>query len=294
MPKLLTFCFFLFTAGLQAQELNAQVIVNSDLVNQTNQQIFKTLEQSLNEFINTTTWTNLELLNQEKITCSFVFTLTNYNRDQFEATLQIHSQRPVFESNYDSPIINYLDKDIVFSYQEYQPFFFNASAFESNLVSLVSYYIYIILGMDADSFAPNGGTAYFQQARSIANLAQQSGIKGWEAEGSRNRFLLIDTMLSNTFREIRQTNYIYHRLGLDKMVNTPLEGKNQMMKAIQNLESLYQRRPNAFLIQLFFDSKVEEIVNIFSDGPKVDFQETVNTLKKIAPFFGGRWKQIKV
>ena len=91
-----------------------------------------------------------------------------------------------------------------------------------------------------------------------------------------------------------QENYIYHRLGLDKMVNTPLEGKNQMMKAIQNLESLYQRRPNAFLIQLFFDSKVEEIVNIFSDGPKVDFQETVNTLKKIAPFFGGRWKQIKV
>ncbi|MEK9614409.1 MAG: DUF4835 family protein, partial [Flavobacteriaceae bacterium] len=127
----------LLTYGqLFGQELDAQVIVNSDLVNQTNQQIFKTLERSLNEFINTQVWTNQELLSQEKITCSFVLNLSAYSNDRFNATLQVQSQRPVFDSNYDSPILNYLDKDITFSYLEFQPLFFNQSSFESNLVSL--------------------------------------------------------------------------------------------------------------------------------------------------------------
>ena len=143
---------------IYSQELNAQVIVNSDLVNQTNQQIFKTLERSLNEFINTQVWTNQELLKQEKITCSFVFNLTGYSNDQFEATLQVQSERPVFDSNYDTPIFNFLDRDIVFSYQEFQPIFFNQSSFESNLVSLLSFYAYVIIGLDADTFQINGGS----------------------------------------------------------------------------------------------------------------------------------------
>ena len=138
---------------LKAQELDAQVIINSDLVNQTNQQIFKTLERSLSEFINTQVWSNKEFLNSEKITCSFIFNLSGYSNDQFEATLQVQSQRPVFDSNYDSPTLNFLDKDVVFSYQEFQPLFFNKSSFESNLVSLISFYANIIIGLDADSFA---------------------------------------------------------------------------------------------------------------------------------------------
>src|SRR6056300_1990678 len=153
----LIFLFLVSLIPLKAQELNAQVIVNSDLVNQTNQQIFKTLERSLNEFLNTQVWTNQDLLPQEKITCSFVFNLTNYSNDQFEATLQVQSQRPVFDSNYDSPVLNFLDKDIVFTYQEFQPLFFNRASFESNLVSLISFYAYIILSIDADSFALYGG-----------------------------------------------------------------------------------------------------------------------------------------
>ncbi len=153
---LLIFC----NQQLFAQELNAQVIVNSDLVNQTNQQIFKTLERSLNEFINTQVWTNEEFLSQEKIRCSFVINLSGYSNDQFEATLQVQSQRPVFDTNYDSPILNFLDRDIVFSYQEFQPLYFNESSFESNLVSLVSFYVYVILGLDADTFSLNGGDPF--------------------------------------------------------------------------------------------------------------------------------------
>ena len=274
--------------------MNAQVIVNSDLVNQTNQQIFKTLERSLNEFINTQVWTNQDFLAQEKITCSFVFNLSGYSNDRFEATLQVQSQRPVFDTNYDSPILNFLDKDIVFSYQEFQPLFYNESSFESNLVSLVSFYALVILGLDADSFSPNGGNSYFEAARQIVNLAQNTSSKGWKpSDGIRNRFWLIDALRSNTFREYRQALYTYHRKGLDQMTTDSKVGKTALMEAIQQLEPMFQRRPNAFLLQLFFDAKVEEIVNLFQEGAKVDFKKTEAVLKKIAPFFGSRWKQIK-
>jgi hypothetical protein len=289
---LIVLIFSFYSAS--AQELNAQVIVNSDLVNQTNQQIFKTLERSLNEFLNTQVWTNQDLLPQEKITCSFVFNLTNYSNDQFEATLQVQSQRPVFDSNYDTPVLNFLDRDIVFSYQEFQPLFFNQSSFESNLVSLLSFYAYVIIGLDADTFIENGGSVYYEQALQVVNLAQVTSRKGWKpSDGTRNRFWIIDNLRANTFREYRQALYAYHRAGLDQMTTKPLEGKEAIMKAIQQLEPLFLRRPNAFLLQIFFDAKVEEIVNLFQEGPKVDFKETETVLKKIAPFFGSRWKQIK-
>ena len=277
-----------------SQELNAQVIVNSDLVNQTNQQIFKTLERALKEFINTQVWTEKAFLNQEKINCSFVFNLSAYSNDQFEATLQVQSERPVFQTSYDSPILNFLDKDITFSYQEFQPLFFNESSFESNLISLISFYAYVIIGLDADTFLQNGGNRYFEKARQVVNLAQSSVRKGWKpGDGLRNRFWLIDSLRSNTFKEYRQTMYNYHRSGLDKMTNDPIAGKKALMLSIQDLEPLFQRRPNAFLLQLFFDAKVEEIVNLFQEGPKIDFKKTEDVLKKIAPFFGSRWKQIK-
>ncbi|MDA9003098.1 DUF4835 family protein [Flavobacteriaceae bacterium] len=290
----LIFLFLVSLIPLKAQELNAQVIVNSDLVNQTNQQIFKTLERSLNEFMNTQVWTNQELLKQEKITCSFVFNLTGYSNDQFEATLQVQSERPVFDSNYDTPIFNFLDRDIVFSYQEFQPIFFNQSSFESNLVSLLSFYAYVIIGLDADTFQINGGSNFYEQALQIVSLAQVTSRKGWKpSDGIRNRFWLIDSLRSNTFREYRQALYRYHREGLDQMTSKPLEGKEALMEAIQMLDPLFRRRPNAFLLQVFFDAKVEEIVNLFSEGPEVDFKATETVLKRIAPFFGSRWKQIK-
>lgn len=289
-----TILFFFSVHLSAAQELNAQVIVNSDLVNQTNQQIFQTLERSLNEFLNTQVWTNQEFLNQERITCSFVFNLSNYNNDQFEATLQVQSQRPVFDTNYDSPILNFLDRDIVFTYQEFQPLFFNQSSFESNLVSLLSFYAYVIIGLDADTFKENGGSEFYERALDVVNLAQVTSRKGWKAsDGTKNRFWLIDNLRANTFKEYRKTLYTYHRLGLDQLTTSPIEAKQGLMRAIEGLEPLFLRRPNAFLLQLFFDAKVEEIVNIFKEGPKVDFKETEAVLKKIAPFFGSRWKQIK-
>ena len=276
------------------QELNAQFVVNADLVNQTNQQIFETLERSLNEFINSQSWSNQDFFPQEKITCSFVLNLSSYNASKFEGTLQIQSQRTIFDSNYDSPLLNFLDKDISFTYQEFQPLFFSPASFESNLVSLMSFYVYIIMGINADSLRFKGGDSYFEQAQRIVNLSQQSGALGWKQNDSnRNRFWLSDTMRSNTFREYREALYTYHRKGLDLMTEKPLDAKKNIIKALLPLENLYDRRPNAMLLQMFFDAKADEIVNLFSDGPEVDFDRASKMLKKIAPFYQPQWKQIK-
>ena len=291
---LLSFLLTLSLTKTDAQELNAQFVVNADLVNQTNQQIFETLERSLNEFINSQTWSNQDFYPQEKITCSFVLNLSSYNASKFEGTLQIQSQRTIFDSNYDSPVLNLLDKDISFTYQEFQPLFYSPASYESNLVSLISFYVYIIMGINAESLQFKGGDSYFEQAQRIVNLSQQSGAMGWKQNDSnRNRFWLSDTMRSNTFREYREALYTYHRKGLDLMTENPLEAKNNIINALLPLENLYDRRPNAMLLQMFFDAKADEIVNLFSDGPEVDFDRASKMLKKIAPFYQPQWKQIK-
>ena len=287
--------FFVFSHKIISQELNAQVIVNSNLVNQTNQQIFQTLERSLNEFLNNQSWTNKEFLSNEKITCSFIFTLSSYKNDKFEGTLQVQSQRPVFDSNYDSPVLNFLDKDIEFKYQEFQPLFFNKSSFESNLVSIVSYYSFLIIGLDMDTFKLNGGSFSFDNAQTIVNLARQSGFKGWNPnESDRNRFWLIESILSNSFNDYRKSLYIYHKKGLDFMTNNNFEAKISILESINNLEKVYNVRPDSYLLQIFFDAKSDEIVNIFSGGPKVELNSTLSVLKKISPFFNSKWKQIKM
>ena len=277
-----------------AQELETQVVVNADLVDQTNRQIFETLERSLNEFFNSRTWTNREYLPQERLKCSFVLTLTAYSDNRFEGNLQVQSQRPIFDSNYDSPLFNYLDNDVVFTYQEYQPLVYNPSIFQSNLVSLLSFYVHIILGLDVASFEQNGGSTYFDTAQRIANLAQQSKLVGWnQNDGIRNRFWLIDSLRSNTFREYRQALYEYHRQGMDQMVVAPDAAKIAIIQAIETLYSLFNRRPNAFLLQVFFDAKSQEMVDIFSGGPQVDVSTMVSQLKRMAPFFNPQWKEIK-
>ena len=292
MRNLLLFLFFITNFNTFSQELNCQVIINSDLVDQTNQKIFKTLEVSLNEFVNSNSWTDTDFLSNERITCSFVLNLTNYNADLFEGTLQILSQRPIFMSDYDSPIINFLDKEIKFKYEEYQPLFYNSEAFESNLTSIFSFYIYLILGLDGDTYSLFGGQTYIEQAQKIVNLSQQGG-KGWnQNESNRNRFWLIDAIRSNSYREYRQTLYNYHRKGMDFLTNDPLNAKKEIMLSFTVLEKLYVRRPNALPLQIFFDAKSQEIVDIFSSGPKVDFENTFILLNKVAPFFAPKWKQI--
>lgn len=292
MNKLLFFTICSFAS--YAQELRCEVIINSDLVNQTNQQIFSTLQQSIQEFMNSQVWTSQNWNSEEKINCSLILNLTDYSDDKFKGTIQVQSQRTIYDTNYNSPILNFQDPDISFNYQEFQPLFYNSNVYESNLISILSFYAYIIIGLDADTFKLKGGELFFSFAQKISNLAQQSNNSGWLSSGNRkNRYWLVDSILSNAFLDFRTTYYKYHRNGLDLMTKDQIKAKTNLANSLIHLSDLNNRRPNSFLIQIFFDAKSQEIVNIFSDGPKIDIISTKSILKNIAPFFNNKWKEIK-
>lgn len=296
MVKRLFLIFFLIAVGLcvKAQEFNCTVIVNSDLIDQTNKQIFNSLERSLNDYVNKNKWTNRNYAVHERIDCSMLITVSSYESDRFTATLQVQSGRPVYNTSYQTPVFNYQDRQFSFEYLEFQPLFYNPNTFNSNLISVITYYIYIILGTDADTFKLNGGTDYYKQARTIVNLAQGSGYAGWQqTDGNRTRWELIDNLSSNTFREYRIAMYNYHRLGIDRMERNAVAGKTTIIGSIELLARLVSRRPNALLLQTFFDAKNNEIKDIFSGGPKVDVVRLKTSLNKAAPFYGNVWNEIK-
>ena len=282
-----------FALSLKAQELNCTVTVNSDQVSQTNQQIFRTLERSLSDFVNKNKWTNRTYQENERINCQMFITITKFDSNRFEGNIQIQSSRPVYNTSYDSSIFNYKDNDLNFEYIEFQPLVFNPNVFDSNLVSVVSYYAYIILGLDADTFALEGGTDSFRKAQQITTQAQGSNYSGWDQNSDRSRFELVDNLMSNTYREYRIAMYNYHRKGLDILGDNNSTGKQVIAGTMKLFETMIDRRPNAFLIQTFFDAKADEIQNIFSDGPKVDIVELKEILNDIAPTYSGTWKDIK-
>lgn len=279
---------------VNAQELNCNVTVVAQLTGNENNVVFQTLERQLREFINNTKWTDKTFSAQEKIECSMVINVSNYVNDNFAATLQIQSSRPVFNSSYSSPTYNFNDKDFSFQYLEFQNLVYNPNQYESNLISVIAFHIYMVLGMDADTFALNGGDEYFRQAQIIANYSQQEAFKGWRLEdGLQSRFALIDNILSPTFSQFRTTMYAYHREGLDIMGDQPREAKQVIATNLRDLKKMHARRPNSFLMRVFFDAKADEVTDIFRGGPSVNIAELMNDLNTIAPLYSSKWRDIK-
>jgi len=278
-----------------AQELNCTVVVNAQQTGNENVQVFKTLEKQLNEFINNTRWTNKTFKTQERIESSMVITIQDYQSDMFQASIQVQSARPVHNSFYASSVYNFNDKDFNFKYLEYQNLNFNSTQFESNLVSVIAFHVYMILGMDADTFELNGGDTYYKQARDIVNYSQQSNPVGWQppSGGDQTRSALISNVLSPSFKEFHSVLLAYHLQGLDLMADNVKEGKTGISNALTQLGTLHSRRPNSFLLRVFFDAKADEITDVFSDGPKVNISELVSTLSKIAPTYSRKWRDIK-
>ena len=288
------FIFFIActTVGF-SQELNCNLVVNAQQTGNENVQVFKTLERQLTEFINNTQWTNTAYKPQERIDCSMVININDYNSDVFQATLQVQSSRPVFNSTYSTPIYNFNDKNFTFKYLEFENLVYNPSQFESNLVSVLAYHVFMILGLDADTFELNGGDPFFKQAQAITNYSQQGNYKGWKLEdGQQSRFVLIDNILSPTFKEFRAVMYNYHRNGLDVMANNDKKGKEVIAKVFEDLKAMNSQRPNSFLMRVFFDAKANEILDIFADGPKVNITEVKDILNRIAPTHASKWREI--
>jgi hypothetical protein len=254
-----------------------------------------TVVVSLNDFVNKNKWTNRVYKENERVNARMFITVTKYESNRFEANIQLQSSRPVFNTSYESPVFNYKDNQFNFEYIEFQPLIYNQNVFTSNLVGVMAYYVYIVLGLDADTYALEGGTDFYKEAQKIVTQAQGSNFSGWSqsATDNRTRFVLVDNLLSNTFREYRIAMYNYHRKGLDILGDNNSTGKQVISGSMRLFETLIQRRPNAFLIQTFFDAKSEEILNIFSDGPKVDVVALKSTLNKVAPFYSTTWNEIK-
>ena len=295
MRNIVQIVFFLFAViQLNAQELNCTVTINSDKVPGSNKQVFTTLENALNEFINQTRWTGYNYKKQERINCNMSIIIDEQNGSSFKGNVQIQSSRTIYNSNYSSPIFNFKDSNFSFQYVEYEPLVYNANTFESNLVSMVTYYAYVILGMDTDTFSQYGGVPFFTKAQDVLVQAQQSGFTGWnQSDGSRTRFSLIDNLLSPTYKEFHTALYLYHLQGLDLMSKDTKLAKENIAESIVILKTLYDARPNAFLLRVFMDSKSDEIVEIFSDGPLYDTFELKEDLIRISPLNAEKWNSIK-
>ncbi|MEC7616823.1 MAG: DUF4835 family protein, partial [Bacteroidota bacterium] len=221
-------------------------------------------------------------------------TIQNYNNNEFQANLQIQSSRPVFGSTYETPLLNRKDDDFDFNYQEFEPLNFNPNSTNTSLVSLISYYVYVTIGIDADSFSLNGGDAYFNQARKIVDLSQSNRFSGWkQSERRTNRYWLIDQLSTNPYSLFRQAIYDYHLNGLDVMSSKPDVGKKAIAKSISDLKTLSESRPNSLVTQLFFDAKADEIIQIFGGGPSFDTTRLVDDLNRVAPFFTAKWSKIQ-
>ena len=279
---------------LNAQELNCTITVNADKIPGSNKQIFTTLQNSLNEFVNQKRWTNFNYKPQEQISCNLTLTILEQTGNEFRGHIQIQSSRPIYNSTYLTPVFNFKDDNLSFQYTEYEPLLFNENSFESNLVSIVTFYVYTILGMDADTFSLNSGNPFFIKAQDVLVQAQQSGYSGWnQNDGTKSRFTLIDNILSPTYRLFRVTMYEYHKNGLDFMSQDKKNAKQKIATSILGLKTIYDTRPNAFLLRIFMDSKANEIVDIFSDGPRFDTFKLKEDLLRISPINASKWNEIK-
>ncbi len=296
MNKVFFILFFFFISIISGQELNCIVKINAAEIGVSNRQVFTTMENAIFEFMNKTKWTNIAFQNQEKIECSLTINiLENPEPGQFKGTLQLQVSRPVYNSAYKTPVLSFNDNDISFNYLEYQPLQYNRNNYESNLVSLLTFYVYTILGYHADSFAFQGGENYFREAQLVVNQAQQGGAKGWnQIDGNYTRYRLNDDLLSPVFINYRRAVYTYHLLGLDRMADDQIEAKKAIAGSVIMLEQIFNDRPNTFLIRVFMDTKSDEIVDVFSGGPNVDTSKLREVLLKIFPAFEPKWQKIKI
>jgi len=261
-----------------AQEFNCKVKVLSAAILNVDKQVFSTMEKSVADFINTRKWTTDEYDASERIDMNIMLNLTSKAADDdvYTATLTIQSSRPVFNSSYTSPLINFVDKDVVFRYSQFTPFQFDDNRvvgndpLASNITAIIAYYAYLVLGLDYDSFSPNGGSAFFKRAQNVVNNApEDKGISGWKAvEGNKNRYWIIDQILSPRFQEVRNYFYTLHREGLDKMYSNPEEARQKILAGIPKLNQVNKENPTSILLQFFFNAKSDEIAKVVAQLPK--------------------------
>ena len=296
MRKILILLVFIFGMKVSAQELNCVVYINDAEIGVSNKKLFDTMQNDIFEYMNNTKWTSSVYQTHERIDCSITINILEaVSSNSFRGSLQLQISRPVFNSTYSTSILNFNDNNISFQYEEFQPLVYNETNFDSNLVSILTFYAYTILGYQADTFGYKGGENFFKLAENVVNIAQQGGGVGWNRiDGNYTRYQLNENLLSPVYEQYRKTMYEYHILGLDRMVDNSRDAKEVMARSIEGLQGLFDDRPNTFLIRVFFDTKGDEIVDIFADGPRIDTSQLREVLSNIYPSYDEKWKEIKI
>ena len=294
MLKIIPILLFLISLPLQGQELRCQINVTASQVQGSNKTVYDAMRKNLYEFVNNKKWTDHIFDEEERIDCSFMFRITDQiSTDEFRGTLTVQARRPVFGSAYSTTLLNHQDQDIHFRFAEFETLEFNETAHTSNLVSILAFYINIILGLDYDTFSLEGGSLFYERAEQIVSNAANAPETGWKAfESQKNRYWLVENLLNSKYEAFRTMLYSYHRLGLDTMTENPNDGRSVIAEAITELRKPYRENTQAMIWPVFFTSKADEIANIFSEGFPDEKARIVQVLKEISPANASKWDNI--
>lgn len=288
MKRFIIYTLFLIVsfAMLKAQELNAKLTINTQQVPSVDKQLFSSLESELNKLLNEQKWTDANFDRNERINCNVTITVTSSPSDnKFTAEIQFTAQRPVYNSSYVTSLINYRDTQFEFNYLSGQPLDYNSATIDNNLVAIISFYAYIIIGLDFDSFSLNGGRPYFNKAMEIANMSQSLNEKGWEpfSGKSNNRYDLALALTEESSSPFHSFWYNYHRMGLDEMAANASRGRIRIIESISDVRKLYNARPSSVLFSLIAETKVDEIVRVCSQATAEEKLSVKKTLSQMFP-----------
>lgn len=280
--------------SLSAQDFQCQLSINSSAISGSNRNKFNTLQQELYKFVNDRKWCQYTLKTNERIECAIMIVLTAAAGDTYTGTMNIQLQRPVYNTNYKSPVLNMKDNDIKFTYEEGSPLEYSENQNLSNLTSLIAYYLNVFLGLDFDTFSLNGGDPYYSLAQGVVNACQNATEGGWKSyeNAQRNRYWLMENLTNPTYSKIHDFLYKYHRLGLDMMSESVDVARASILDAIRDLQKVNAQKSNLYIVQIMVQAKSDEIVNIFKEASTVEKTEIIRLMKQIDPSNSAKYNAI--
>ena len=293
-----TALFVLSIFQVDAQELNATVGLSIPKLQETDPKVFETLERDLREFLNQERWTEDEYKSHERIECNFQLNITEeMGKNNYRADIAIKAIRPVYGSEYKTVLINYVDRDVVFTYQEFQPIENSTEFFKDNLSAVFSYYAHLILALDAESFAPGGGDAHFQKAQSIVNQVPSTvsdGDKGWTALSRKTtRYWILENLQSPRFKSFNEAWYNYHRKSLDVMHLNPVAALGTFVEALKEVDKTNATYPNSIGVLMFITAKGDEIVEVMKNADRAQKNTVYEIMRKLDPSNSGKYSVIR-
>ncbi len=294
--RILSIFFLLLSVSIShAQELSCVVNVNARQVEGSERTMFTKMEKALYDLINGRKWTKDEFKADERIECSILINLEErLSANEYSGNIQIQASRPIFNTTYKSPIVNIRDEDLTFKYNQFEPLQYTEGTYSGELTQVIAFYIYIILGFDYDSFSPEGGTIYFQEAQRIVTNAQNSSYPGWQAfQSQRNRYWLVDNYLSARFKPMRQMFYTYHRRGFDLMSEDVMRARNTISQSLKALRPIHSVAPASYNMQVLFNAKMQELVELYSQATPQEKEEIIELLITIDAGNANNYEKIR-